>query len=56
MSTSEYTIKLGGIGISLGNILAVVISWSINQSILWGILHGIFGWWYVLYYALGNGR
>lgn len=40
--------KTGGIG--LGAILAVIISWSINYSVLWAILHGFFGWLYVLYY------
>jgi hypothetical protein len=40
----------------LGNIIAVTISWSVNQSILWTILHGVFGWFYVIYYALGHGR
>jgi len=39
-------------GLSLGGAIAVVISWSINKSILWAILHGIFGWFYVIYYAI----
>jgi hypothetical protein len=43
-------------GISLGTAIAVVISWSVNHSILWAILHGVFSWVYVIYYALGNGR
>jgi hypothetical protein len=38
-------------GVSLGSILAVTISWSLNHAILWAILHGIFGWFYVIYYA-----
>jgi hypothetical protein len=37
---------------TLGTIIAVAISWSVNQSILWAVLHGIFGWFYVLYYAI----
>ena len=37
---------------TLGGVLAVVISWSINQSILWAILHGSLGWLYVLYYVI----
>jgi hypothetical protein len=37
---------------TLGMVIAVVISWSVNQSILWAMLHGIFGWFYVLYYAI----
>lgn len=39
-------------GIGLGSCLAVVISWSVNKSILWAIFHGILGWLYVLYYAV----
>lgn len=39
-------------GVGLGTIVAVVISWSRNKSVLWAILHGIFGWLYVIYYAL----
>jgi hypothetical protein len=39
-------------GFSIGNALAVTISWSINKSILWAILHGLFGWFYVVYYAI----
>ena len=39
-------------GISFGSALAIAISWSQNHSILWAILHGIFSWLYVLYYAL----
>jgi hypothetical protein len=36
-------------GIGLGTIIAVVISWSRNKSILWAIIHGILGWLYVIY-------
>ena len=38
-----------GPGIGLGTIVAVVISWSRNKSIFWAIIHGIFGWLYVIY-------
>ncbi|MGB2958155.1 MAG: hypothetical protein WBG01_03105 [Bacteroidota bacterium] len=38
-------------GISFGSALAIAISWSVNKSLLWAILHGIFSWFYVLYYA-----
>jgi hypothetical protein len=37
--------------IALGVSLAVVCSWQRNRSILWGILHGMFGWLYVIYFA-----
>lgn len=38
--------------IGLGNVIAVIVSWSVNHSILWAFLHGIFGWFYLIYYVL----
>jgi hypothetical protein len=38
-------------GISLGSAIAVAISWSLNKSIIWAIVHGVFSWFYVIYYA-----
>jgi hypothetical protein len=43
----------GGTGCwALGSAVAVVLSWSRNASILWAILHGIFSWGYVIYFAV----
>lgn len=39
-------------GIGLGSILAVVVSWERNKSVLLAFLHGIFSWLYVLYFVL----
>ena len=39
-------------GISFGSALAMVISYTAWHSIGWAILHGIFGWFYVLYYII----
>ena len=39
-------------GVSLGSALAIAISWSVNKSILWAIIHGILSWLYVIYYAI----
>jgi hypothetical protein len=39
-------------GIGFGSALAITISWSVNHSILWAILHGLFSWFYVIYYAI----
>ncbi|MDH5391723.1 MAG: hypothetical protein OEY11_00930 [Gammaproteobacteria bacterium] len=39
-------------GITFGSALAIAISWSLNQSIFWAIIHGLLSWLYVLYYAL----
>lgn len=37
---------------ALGGVLALLISWSANHSIGWAILHGILGWFYVVYYVI----
>ena len=39
-------------GIGLGSALAVTISWSLHKSIVWAVVQGFFGWFYVIYYAL----
>ena len=38
-------------GIGFGSALAIVISWSLHQSILWAVIHGLLSWVYVIYYA-----
>lgn len=38
-----------GPGIGIGSVLAIVISWSRNKSILWAIVAGLLGWLYVIY-------
>jgi hypothetical protein len=38
-------------GISMGTALAMVLSFQLNHSILWAIVHGIFSWFYVIYRA-----
>lgn len=39
-------------GIGFGTALAIAISWSLHQSVLWAIIHGVFSWLYVIYYLL----
>lgn len=39
-------------GITMGSALAITISWSVNHSILWAIVHGFFSWLYVIYFAI----
>jgi hypothetical protein len=39
-------------GVGLGTIIAVVLSWHRNKSILWAIIHGILGWLYIIYVLL----
>jgi len=38
--------------VTLGAVLAVVISYVHWGSIPWAILHGILGWFYVIYYVI----
>ncbi|MDO6676462.1 hypothetical protein Q4517_13000 [Tenacibaculum sp. 1_MG-2023] len=39
-------------GLGLGTVIAVVISWDRNKSVLFAILHGLLGWLYVIYYFI----
>ena len=36
-------------GVGLGTIVAVVVSWNRNESVLWAIVHGFLGWLYIIY-------
>jgi len=39
-------------GITLGAAMAVVCSWQRSRSIIWMIIHGTLGWFYIIYFAL----
>lgn len=39
-------------GVSFGSALAIAISWSVNKSLFWAIVHGVLSWIYVVYYAV----
>jgi len=41
--------------VGLGSVIAVVISWTTNHSVLWCIIHGVCGWLYVIYRVCGCG-
>jgi hypothetical protein len=45
--------RSAGVGLwGFGSMLAITLSWSVSHSILWMIVHGIFSWFYVIYYAV----
>jgi hypothetical protein len=44
--------QAAGAGIGIGTVVAAVLSWSANHSILWIIIHAFLGWLYVIYYVL----
>ncbi len=39
-------------GIGFGCCLAMIISWSLHQSVLLALFHGVLGWFYVVWYLL----
>lgn len=49
MSDSRSTTRSG---IGIGAIVAAILSWSVNHSILWALVHGFFGWFYLIYYVI----
>jgi hypothetical protein len=51
-TTSQGSKKMRAEIVGIGTAIAVVVSWSIHHSILWAMLHGVFGWLYVIYYAI----
>lgn len=55
MSEQRTSVSVGSAGIGLGAVIGVVMSFTANHSILWATVHGIFGWFYVIYRALGYG-
>jgi hypothetical protein len=36
-------------GIGFGSVLAIILSFTLNHSVGWAILHGICSWFYVIY-------
>lgn len=50
--SSGRSVQVAKAGASFGSALAITISWSVNHSILWAIIHGFLSWIYVAYYAI----
>ncbi|SCB35207.1 hypothetical protein GA0061098_1006320 [Bradyrhizobium shewense] len=50
----HYGVRVEGAkyGVGFGSALAIAISYTNNHSILWAIIHGILGWFYVIFAAL----
>jgi hypothetical protein len=51
LKSRAYNVRLESAkyGVSFGSALAMAISHPTNHSILWAIIHGVFGWLYVIY-------
>ena len=39
-------------GVGFGSALAIAISFTTHKSVLWAVIHGIFSWFYVIYFLL----
>ncbi|MFN3473285.1 MAG: hypothetical protein ACK4ZW_04500 [Blastomonas sp.] len=39
-------------GVGFGSALAIAISYTAHNSVLWAIIHGFFSWFYVVYFLL----
>ena len=39
-------------GATFGSALAMVISYTAHKSVLWAIVHGLFSWFYVIYFLI----
>ncbi len=39
----------------MGSCLAMIISFSVNHSILWALIHGLMSWVYVIYRLIVGG-
>ena len=43
------------VGISFGSAMAMILSFELNHSVLWMVLHGVCSWFYVIFRVLeGN--
>ncbi len=53
----RYIIKNSAVrsGIGFGSALAMVISFTVNRSIFWAIIHGLLGWIYVVFKLITGG-
>jgi uncharacterized membrane protein YeaQ/YmgE (transglycosylase-associated protein family) len=46
----------GGIFGSVGAVLAALLSWKVNHSMLWVLIHAFLSWVYVIYHWLRYGQ
>jgi hypothetical protein len=48
----EGRVEIVKSGITFGTALAMAISFNINQSVLWAMIHGLLSWIYVIYFVI----
>lgn len=50
--TKNTKIEIGKTSVYYGITAAMIISYSLNKSVLWMLIHGFFSWFYVFYFLL----
>ena len=48
----ETRVEIVKSGITFGTALAMAISFHVNQSVLWAMIHGLLSWLYVIYFVI----
>jgi len=55
---NRYSFGCSCLPVFAGSVAAICVSWVFNHSVLWCILHAIFGWFYVgfktVWYVVNN--
>ncbi len=50
--TSSFGTSFVKFGLGYGAVAAMILSYSVNKSILWMLIDGWFSWLYVIFFAL----
>lgn len=48
----ETRVEVVKSGITFGSALAMAISFHVNQSVIWAVVHGVLSWLYVGYFVI----
>lgn len=48
----ETRVEVVKSGLTFGSALAMAISFHVNQSVIWAIVHGVLSWAYVVYFVI----
>ena len=52
--TNKKAILFLSVFARMGATLAAILSWSVNHSLAWMMLHFLVGWFYVVYYVFAK--
>lgn len=46
----------GGVFGSVGAVIAAILSWGVNHSLVWALVHAFFSWFYVIFHWFKYGQ